>query len=238
MKKLIDKAFDTEKVVIFGLRDFAQLAQFYFNNDPAYMNYVVAGFTVNKQYMTEEELKKASQILKFDLPIVAWEEIETKFPPSEYKLFAPINGFRMNGFREEIYNEGKKKGYKFVSYISSWSTVLTDDIGENCFIQENNTIQPFTKIGKNTVIWASNHIGHHSIIEDHVFITSEVTISGHCQIGKNSYLGVNSTIRDNLNIAQSTLVGMGALMTKNSDPFGFYMGFPAVKQTKNSLAIL
>lgn len=238
MRKLIDRAFDAEKVVIFGLRDLAQLAQYYFNTDPGYINYIVSGFTINREFMTEEELSNANKNLKFNLPIVAWEEIVQVFPPKEFKLFAPINAFKMNGFREQIFNEGKKKGYKFVSYISSWATVLTESIGENVFIQENNTIQPFVKVGDNTIIWANSHIGHHSDIGKNVFITSEVCVSGNCVIKDNCYLAVNSTIRDGLTLAESTLVGMGTTMTKSSDAYGVYMGTPGVKQTKSSLAVI
>jgi hypothetical protein len=45
----------------------------------------------------------------------------------------------LNKIRTRIYNEEKEKGYKFISYISSKATVLTKEIGENCFILEDNT---------------------------------------------------------------------------------------------------
>ena len=52
------------------------------------------------------------------------------------------------------------------------------EIGENCFIFEDNTIQPFVKIGDDVVLWSGNHIGHHAEIGDHCFISSHVVISG------------------------------------------------------------
>lgn len=68
-------------------------------------------------------------------------------------------------------------------------------IGENCFIFEDNTIQPFVTIGDNRVLWSGNHVGHNPTVGDHVFVTSQVVISGACTIGDNSFLGVNATIR-------------------------------------------
>ena len=47
--------------------------------------------------------------------------------------------------REDIYNKIKKLGFKFASYISSNLKFLMK-IGENCFILENQTIQPFVEI--------------------------------------------------------------------------------------------
>ena len=76
-----------------------------------------------------------------------------------------MTGKNLNRIREKIYNEGKKKGYDFYSYVSPKATVLTNKIGENCFILEDNTIQPFVEIGNNCVLWSGNHIGHHSKID-------------------------------------------------------------------------
>lgn len=69
-------------------------------------------------------------------------------------------------------------------------------MGDNCFVFENQTIQPFVKIGNDVIIWSGNHIGHHSMIGDHCFISSHVVISGNVKIEPYCFLGVNSSIRD------------------------------------------
>ena len=143
-------------------------------------------------------------------------------------MFAPMTAKNMNRLRESVYDEVTRKGYEFVSYISSKATVYDESrIGKNCFILEDNTIQPFTSIGNNVVLWSGNHIGHHSNIGDHVFFTSQVVLSGHCNVANNCFFGVNSTIKDYSNIAEGTLVGMGACVTKNTQEWGVYVGNPA-----------
>jgi len=132
----------------------------------------------------------------------------------------------MNKLREEVYFEIKSKGYRFISYISSKATLFDNPIGENCFILEDNTIQPFTTIGNNVVLWSGNHIGHHSEIKDHVSFTSHVVMSGHCVIERYCFLGVNSTLRDRIILAEGTLVAMGATITKSTAPWGVYVGNP------------
>ena len=124
-----------------------------------------------------------------------------------------------------------------ISYISSKATVCHNQIGDNCFILEDNTLQPFTKIGNNVVLWSGNHIGHHSVIEDHVMFTSHVVMSGHCKIEKYSTLGVNSTIRDGVTIAEGTFVAMGACIIKSTEPWSMYKGNPAVKSERSSKEI-
>ncbi len=206
------------KVIIFGTNDLAELAHFYLTEDS---QHEVIGFTVHEAYKSIDTFK--------GLPVVTFEALNEDFPPTEYHLFAPMIGTKMNQLRAGIYNEGKEKGYDFISYISSKATHFNNEIGENCFILEDNTIQPFTKIGNNVVLWSGNHIGHHGEIKDHVFFTSHVVMSGHCIIEPYCFLGVNSTLRDGCHLAKGTLVAMGASITKKeTKEWGVYMGNPAI----------
>lgn len=218
-----------KQIIIFGNKDLAQLAKYYFDNDEKYSDYQIVAFTVDSEYRDSESFE--------GLPLVDFENLENVYDPSEYVLFAPMTGTRMNKTRESVYKRGLQKGYKFCSYVSSKATTFDNIIGDNCFILEDNTIQPFTKIGNNVVMWSGNHIGHHSIIEDNVFFTSHVVMSGHCKIGRNSWLGVNSTLRDGLNIGESTLIAMGSLVTRDTEKDGFYMGTPAKIQDKKSFEV-
>ena len=206
-----------KKVVIFGVLDTAELAHWYLVNDS---DYEVVAFTVHSKHKKEESFR--------GLPLVSFEGLADVYPPSEYYLFAPMTGRHMNKLREKVYLEGKEKGYNYISYISSKATICDNEIGENCFILEDNTIQPFTKIGNNVVLWSGNHIGHHSVIEDHVFFTSHVVMSGHCKIGSHSFFGVNATIRDYSTIAKGTLLAMGASLNKQTtEEWKVYIGNPA-----------
>ncbi len=206
-----------KKVIIFGDKQLAQLANYYLTETTN--EFQVIAFTIHREY-------KKSNIV-FEKPLIEFEIIENIYPPNEYYLFAPMTGKGLNKIREKIYNEGKKKGYTFISYISKYATILTKDIGENCFILEDNTIQPFTKIGNNCILWSGNNIGHHSIIKDHVFISSHVVISGNCIIDNYCWFGINSTIRNHLHIKEGSLIAMGACLIKHTDKYTVYMGIPA-----------
>lgn len=212
------------KVIIFGIQDFAELAHYYLENDS---EHEVVAFCVNEKYIPKVNNFK-------NLPIVSFETVENIYPPSEYMFFAPMSPQKMNRLRENVYNDIKLKGYKLISYISSKATIFDNTIGDNCFILENNTIQPFTTIGNNVVLWSGNHIGHHSIIKDHIMFTSHVVLSGHCVVENYCTLGVNATIRDGITIAEGTFVAMAASIIKNTEPWGLYKGNPAIKSEKST----
>lgn len=201
------------KLVIFGAGDIARLAHYYFTRDS---DHEVAAFTVDQKY------RQADTFL--DLPLVSFEEVANTYAPGEYKMFVALSYARMNKLREEKYNQAKANGYELVSYVSSRCSFLTDHpAGDNCFILEDNTIQPFVKIGNNVTLWSGNHIGHDAVIEDHCFLASHIVVSGYVRIGNNCFIGVNATLRNSITIAPETLIGAGAVIMKNTVPKGVYL---------------
>jgi sugar O-acyltransferase (sialic acid O-acetyltransferase NeuD family) len=213
-----------KRVVIFGVRDFAQLAHYYLTSDS---DYEVVAFTVSKDFLNANEY--------LGIPVVPFDNIEDHFPTTEFLLFAPMSANKMNTLRELVYQTGKQKGYSFISYVSSRASVLCNEIGDNCFILEDNTIQPFTKIGNNVILWSGNHIGHHGVIEDNVFFSSHVVLSGHCTVGRNSFLGVNAAVRNNITIGEGTFVAMATCVTEDTEPWSVYVGNPARKLDVRSI---
>lgn len=206
-----------KKVIIFGIQDFAELAWYYLVHDSPHE---VVAFCVNEKYLPDSRAFHG-------LPVVPFENVSQLMPPGEYCFFAPMSPKGMNRVRESVYNQIKAMGYSCISYISSKATIFGNPIGDNCFILEDNTIQPYTAIGSNVVLWSGNHIGHHGQIKDHVSFTSHVVMSGHCIIEPYCFLGVNATLRDNITLAEGTLVAMHSSISKNTEPWSVYMGSPA-----------
>lgn len=203
-----------KKLVIFGTGDIAQLAHFYFSTDS---DYEVVAFTVDANYLQEPTF--------CGLPVIALKDISNEYPPSHNDFFVALSYSKLNQVRKEKYLAAKELGYKLASFVSSHATVLNDGhIGENCFIFEDNTIQPFVKIGNNVTLWSGNHIGHHSIIKDHTFIASHVVISGGVEIGEQCFVGVNSTLRDHIKVGDRCVIGAGALLLGDAEPEGVYIG--------------
>jgi len=212
------------KLVIFGAGDIARLAHYYFTRDS---EHDVVAFTVDEKY------RQADTFL--DLPLVPFEEVRARYSPAEYKMFVALSYARMNKLREEKYQQAKAHGYELVSYVSSRCSFLTDNpVGDNCFILEDNTIQPFVTIGNNVTLWSGNHIGHDAVIEDHCFLASHIVVSGYVRIGNNCFIGVNATLRNSITIAPETLIGAGAVIMKDTVAKGVYLPQRAELFTKKS----
>jgi len=213
----------SRKVVVFGTGSFAQIVHFYLSHDS---DYEVVAFTANKSHIVEN--------LLLNLPVVPFEELETLFPPEQFQMYVAVGYKKVNRVRADVYSQAKGKGYELISYISSKCTHWGDTaIGDNCFIFEDNTIQPFVTIGNDVVIWSGNHVGHHVRIGNHVFITSHVVVSGHVQVGSYSFLGVNATIRDDISIGEACVIGAGVVLMKSAGDKEVY----SQEQSKSTYAI-
>jgi len=216
-----------KKLVIFGSGDIAQLAHYYFTTDS---DYQIVAFTVDAAYLEQTEF--------CGRPVVAFEEVVKLYPPDEHDFFVALSYSKLNAIRKEKYLAAKSLSYRLTSFISSKATVLNEGrIGENCFIFEDNTIQPFVTIGNNVTLWSGNHIGHHSIIKDHVFIASHVVISGGVEIEEQCFLGVNATLRDHVKIGARCVIGAGALILGDTEPDGLYKGH-ATERSERSTSTL
>lgn len=203
-----------KRLVVFGSGDIAQLAHYYFSTDSSYE---IAAFTVDSAYVTESEF--------CGRPLVPFEEVADRYSPESNECFVALSYSKLNRIRKEKYLAAKAMGYRMASYISSHATVLNDGrIGDNCFILEDNTIQPFAVIGNNVTLWSGNHIGHHSTIHDHCFIASHVVISGGVEIAESCFLGVNATLRDHIKVGEKCVIGAGTLLLADAEPEGVYIG--------------
>jgi sugar O-acyltransferase (sialic acid O-acetyltransferase NeuD family) len=206
-----------EKLVIIGDGETAELAYDYFSRDA---DFIVVGFSAEEAFRRNTSL--------FGLPVVPLEQIEQFFDPKTHRAFIAISYTQLNRLRTKLFNLVKQKGYRLCSYISPYAFVGSNvEIGDNCFIFENVTIQRGSKIGDNVTIWTGSSVGHRSAIANNCFIATHVAISGFCSIGENSFLGVNSCTTGNIKIGKDCVIGAGAVLIKDTAEGQIYVGNPA-----------
>jgi sugar O-acyltransferase (sialic acid O-acetyltransferase NeuD family) len=195
----------TKQLLIFGAAEIAGLAKFYFDLDSAYQ---VAAFVVDDEFYSNPSFQ--------GLTVIPWSSALKKYPPSDFSIHVALSYKGLNSLRESKFNQCKSAGYEFASYISSRATVFPDlQHGANCFILENQNIQPKVKIEDNVMLWSGNHIGHGSTIKEHAYLSSHAVISGHVEVGKRCFIGVNAAVRDFVKVGNDSFIGMGALVTQD-----------------------
>lgn len=206
----------TRPLVIFGSAEIAELAMYYFSHDS---DYKVVAFTVDDAYVDRDCL--------FGLPLVPFSKVNELFPSKDNDMHVALSYMKLNRLRQEKYDQAKAAGYALASYVCSKSATWPDlSIGDNCFILENQTIQPTVRIGNNVMAWSGNHLGHGTVIGDHTYISSHVVISGHCKIGMRCFFGVNATVRDFCTIGDECFIAMDASITRDLSDGAVALGAP------------
>jgi len=202
----------TRKLIIGGDTAFAEIAYEYFTHDS---DYEVVAFSVERDYLKQESL--------FGLPVVPFETLAEHFDPAAHSVYVASVYTQLNRLRTRLSAEAKAKGFALASYVSSRAFVWRNvELGEHCFIFEDNTVQPFVRVGNNVVMWSGNHIGHHSTIKDNCFISSHVVISGFVEVGENCFLGVNSTIVNNVQIGRDCWLGPNVTIVRDTPAATFF----------------
>ncbi|MBN2449354.1 MAG: acetyltransferase [Lentisphaeria bacterium] len=193
-------------IVLFGTGAYARRLRYYLHHDSTHR---VAAFTVHREFLTVPEVD--------GVKVIPFEEIEAFFPPERYPMFVAVGYSRMNRVRAEIFEQARRKGYGFVTYVDSgvrlWDTVTT---GRNCCVMVGSVLAPDVHVGDDVMIGGANAIGHNVAIHEHAFVTSGTVIGGFVQVGAYSVIGLGAVIRDGVHVAPRTMVGMGAVITHDT----------------------
>lgn len=210
-------AKNREKLVIIGDGETAELAFDYFSRD---YDFEIVGFSAEKDFIRNKTL--------FGLPVVPLENVEQHFSPKHHKAFVAVSYTQLNRVRAKLYKTAKTKSYTLCSYVSPKAFIAKNvELGDNCFVFENASLQYGVKLGCNVTVWSGCSVGHHSTVGDNCFLASQVAVSGFCEIGENCFLGVNSCTVPNVKIGADCVVGAGAVVISNAAPQKIYVGNPA-----------
>lgn len=215
----------TRPLIVFGTGSIAELAAFYFERDSPYE---IVAFTVDDDYAVEDSF--------LGRPLVSFSALAQTYDPAQHSAFVALSYKSMNSLRRQRFEAMKGLGFTTASYVSSRAAVLNDNrIGENCFILENVTIQPFVTIGDNVTIWCGVNVCHHSTIGSHSFLAPGVTISGDVVVGESCFIGVNTTIRNGVRIGDRCVLGAGSIILSDVESSGVYAAQPTPRSPSSTL---
>lgn len=170
----------------------------------------VVAFTVDQEYLESAHAHG-------DLPIVAFEEVERHYPPSEFDMFIALGYQDLNDLRAKRFHEAKAKGYELPSYLPSGVGDLGFSYGENCFVMDGALVHPCAQLGDNVFVWSGALVGHHSNIGDHCWITSCANIAGAVTTGRNCFFAVNATVAHGVRLGDECFLGANTLVSKCCD---------------------
>lgn len=130
-----------------------------------------------------------------------------------------------NFIRKQIANKYKLKYYTAIH--PSAQIGIDVQIEEGTTVMANSCLNSSAIIGKHCILNTGSIIEHDNIIEDFVHISPKVALGGTVKIGEGTHIGIGAIVKNNINICSNCIVGAGAVVVKNIEEAGIYVGVPA-----------
>jgi acetyltransferase-like isoleucine patch superfamily enzyme len=168
-----------------------------------------------------------------------------------YAPFSFMDNVRSFFYKSIGVSIGKRVRIRMGAIIDCWARNMGGGIGDNVFIGENSVVSSSVKIGHNTSINCNTYIvaspptmisiGNDCLIAQNVVIRSNdhafddpfqlIRKQGRkgqdIQIGNDCWIGANTTILKGVRIGDHSIVGAGAVVTKNIPSYSVAVGNPA-----------
>lgn len=109
--------------------------------------------------------------------------------------------------------------------------VLADDVvlGAGSVVMAGAVINSGARIGQGAIINTSSSIDHDCVLGDFVHVAVGAHLCGTVSIGDKTWLGAGSIISNNINICKECMIGAGAVVVKDIEEEGIYIGVPVKK---------
>lgn len=102
-------------------------------------------------------------------------------------------------------------------------------IGSGSIVYSGTHIDMGALIGENCLIYNGCIIAHDAQIYSHTILSPGIKIAGFSQIESLVSLGIGTIVSDNVKIVSGTITGAGAVVVKDINASGLYVGIPAKK---------
>ena len=146
---------------------------------------------------------------------------------SERVYFLPAVG--SPSLREKFVQRATKKSFLPWKPVIHKQSVIGPDavIGMGTIICSLCSITTNIRIGEFVNVNINSTIGHDAIIEDYVNLSPHCTISGNVRIKRGADLGSSATVLPGITIGENSVIGAGAVVTKNVPDNVVVVGIPA-----------
>jgi len=88
-------------------------------------------------------------------------------------------------------------------------------------------LSPGSEVKDRCVLYGNSFIGHESTLDEAVVVANNVSIQAFVHIERGVHVGSNSTILSGVRIGEFSLIGAGAVVTKDVPPNTIVAGIPA-----------
>lgn len=130
-----------------------------------------------------------------------------------------------NGIRTRIAESMDLKWYTAIHPAAEVSRYAK--VGPGSVVMANAVINSCAEVGMHCIVNTGAIVEHDNRLEDFVHLSPRVALGGGVCIRRGTHVGIGAVVRDNQNICGGCVIGAGAVVVKDIDEPGTYVGIPA-----------
>lgn len=157
-----------------------------------------------------------------DIPVIGGIDVLDRLDSQEYDFVIAIANNKIRKKIAESYELNYVNIVHPAAVISKFAK-----IGHGNIILPNVSIDPNVKIKNHVVINKNNSIGHDTIFQNFTQVSPGCSLGGYTQIEEGAFLGLGVVTLPNLKIGTFSIVGAGAVVTKDIPDNCTAVGAPA-----------
>ena len=134
------------------------------------------------------------------------------------------------GIRKRITDELMKLRAHIATLIHPMACIGTCvEIGKGTAVMAGAVINSGTTIGEGNIINTCSSVDHDCVVGDYVHVAVGAHLCGTVTVGNNTWIGAGAVIKHGISVVDDCMIGLGAMVVKNIDEPGTYIGVPARK---------
>ena len=148
--------------------------------------------------------------------------------PRDYLFISAISTVKKSYKRRQLLLEMGIPPERFASIIHPTAVVSSNaKIGFGVVIMPLAVVSPGVVMDNHSQLYAQGFVGHHSHVCEMAFLAANSHTGGHVKVGVGAHVGIMSTSIERTVIGEYSVVGAGALVLKDVDPYNVVVGSPA-----------
>ncbi len=136
-----------------------------------------------------------------------------------------VIGIGNNTIRRDI---AEKYALPWVTLVHPSAVVAkTARLDVGTVVMANAVVNPCVAVGRHCIVNTGSVVEHDNVIADYAHISPRAVLGGSVTIGAGTHIGLGASVKNGVRICENCVVGVGAVVVKNIEEQGTYIGVPA-----------
>ena len=101
-------------------------------------------------------------------------------------------------------------------------------MGDAVYVHPGAHVWTQAKLGFGSIVSPAATVAHHTELGEGCFVSSGARVAASIAVGRAAFFGIGSVTSTGISsVGEHTLVGAGAVVIRDTEPYGVYVGSPA-----------